>query len=304
MVALSDPDLDRAAARRQEYAPGARIYPSLDTMLASEAVDLVDIITPPPTHAALCLAAARANVHFLCQKPLSDTLDQARSLVSALARYPKVCGVHENHRYRPWFQTVLARQTAGALGAVRSVRLAQHDPGAPPEPFKRDAPLGVLLEYGVHLVDMACALLGDPIRVSARTHQVNPGVHGESLAAVTIHFAEATATIDLSWKAFGLQQGEALVIGDAGEAWYEGRMTRGESARFRIAERGAVTLDETRVPTAEYGEAFYALEREFIDCILSGAPFTQAFATNLRALSATFAGYDAARDGVTVAVRS
>ena len=77
-------------------------------------------------------------------------------------------------------------------------------------------------------------------------------------------------------------------------------MTRGDSARLRIVERGVVAVDEERCPTADYGEAFYLLEREFVDCIQSGQPFTQRLAVNIRGLAATFAAYEAAQRGVPV----
>ena len=296
IVALCDPDLARATARQQEFAPRALIFHAIDALLAEQPVDIVDIITPPHTHADLCRAAEAASAHFLVQKPLCSTLEEARGLVAELAGYERVCGVHENHRYRPWFKTICDKARVGALGTIRSLRLAQHDPYPPPEPFKRDSPHGVLLEYGVHLIDMARALLGEPHRVSASLHHVNPEVRGDSLAIVTLQFDDATAVIDISWKASGLHQGEALVIGDAGEAWYEGRMTRGNSARLRIVERGAVTVDEIRSPTDDYAEAFYLLQREFVDGILSGRPFTQSVQSNLRTLAVTFAAYDAAVD--------
>jgi D-apiose dehydrogenase len=294
IVALCDPDLVRATARQQEFAPGARIFHAIDALLAGQAVDIIDIITPPHTHADLCRAAEAAGAHFLVQKPLCGTIEEARGLVAELAGYDRVYGVHENHRYRPWFRGLCEKARAGALGTLRSLRLAQHDPYPPPESFKRASPHGVLLEYGVHLIDMARALLGEPLRVSARLHQVNRDVHGDSLALVTLDFAEATATVDVSWKASGLHQGEVLLIGDAGEAWYEGRMTRGNSARFRIVERGAVTVDEIRSPTDDYAESFYLLQREFVDAIVSGKPFTQSVQTNLRTLATTFAAYEEA----------
>ena len=198
IVALCDLDRNAAEARRQAYAPEARVYTSIEALLASESIDLLDVVTPPALHTEHCLAAARAGVHIVCQKPLCDTLSAARALVAALADYPRRCGVHENHRYRPWFRTVLARHAAAAFGTLQSIHLLQHDPEPPPEPFKRQAAHGVLLEYGVHLVDLTRALLGDPQAVSARIHRLNPAVHGDSLAHVTLHYGGATALIDIA----------------------------------------------------------------------------------------------------------
>jgi predicted dehydrogenase len=65
--------------------------------------------------------------------------------------------VHENHRYRPWFQDALEQYRSGVLGPVRFVRLEQHDSHEPPETFKVASERGVLLEYGVHMIAILAA---------------------------------------------------------------------------------------------------------------------------------------------------
>ena len=303
IVALVDPMRDRAEERRARFAPDASLYDTLDGLFAAEGaagtagLDFVDILTPPWLHREHCLRAAQAGVHIICQKPLCDRLEDARALVAQLRDYGRLFLVHENHPYRPWFRDLLRRHQAGSFGHARFLHLVQHDAREPPEPFKSEAERGVLLEYGVHLVDMVRVLLGEPIRVSARLQYVNPRVRGDSLAHVVYDYAEATAVIDISWKAHGLQQGGVLFIGESGEAVFDGRMTRGETARYRVTEGNTVVLDERRSPTNDYAEAFHLLEREFADAMLGRAAPVQRANDNLRTLEATFAAYRAAEQG-------
>jgi len=193
---------------------------------------------------------------------------------------------------------MLRRHRAGFFGRPRFLHLTQHDPREPPESFKSEAERGVLLEYGVHLVDMVRALLGEPHRVSAQLQRINPRVRGESLAHVVFEYPDASAVIDISWKTHGLPQGGVLFVGEAGEACFEGRMTRGDVARYRVTEGNTVVLDEQRSPTEDYVEAFYLLEREFADGMLGGPAPVQQAANNLRTLAATFEAYQAA-DGAS-----
>jgi predicted dehydrogenase len=302
IVALADPDRDRAEARRREYAPAAAVHATLEEAAATGQLDFVDILTPPALHRAHCLAASRAGLHIICQKPLCDRLEDAAALVAELAAYPKLFAIHENHPHRPWFQEVLRAHRDGFFGTIRYVRLEQHDAREPPERFKSEAAHGLLLEYGVHLAAMLRALLGDPNAVRARLHRVNPRVRAESLAHLVWEYQEATAIIDISWKDGGVQQGSALVIGDAGEAWFEGRMTRGDAARFRMVKGETVVKDERRCPTDDYAESFYLLQRAFADSMMSGGPVPQAARDNLRTLALTFAGYDAARTGAAASL--
>jgi predicted dehydrogenase len=90
------------------------------------------------------------------------------------------------------------------------------------------------------------------------------------------------------------------MVGETGEAYYEGRMTRGSTARFRIAAADALVRDEQRSPTADYVESFFLLEREFVDAVIQGRPAMYSAGENLESLKMTFAAYEAARTGQPV----
>jgi predicted dehydrogenase len=182
------------------------------------------------------------------------------------------------------------------------MRLFQHDSSEPAEEFKTRAHRGILLEYGSHLVDMMRAVLGEPKNVRATLHALNRKVQGESLAYAAYQYADATAVIDVAWKPLGIPEGGFLLEGDEGAALYEGTMTRGDTARFRIFRRGVLELDETRDPCEDYLESFRALQREFVDAMLLGRQITQTAAEHLCTLEAVFAAYHAAELGREVAV--
>jgi D-apiose dehydrogenase len=296
IVALCDPDPSKVEARQCEFAPHAHLFASLDQLLASEQLDFLDILTPPWLHNEHCLRAADAGLHIICQKPLCADLAEAQQLVAALGSYPKVFSVHENHPYRPWFRKIMELHAAGFFGPIRHVSLVQHDAKEPPEQFKCEAPRGIMLEYGVHLVDMLRALLGEPRSVSASLQHVNPRVRGESLATALYIFEGSSGLIDISWKATGPELGSATVIGEQGAAVYDGRMTRGQKSRFRIYQEGQLVLDEARCPTDDYCESFYLLERDLTQAMIDGTPAPQPAAHNLKTLAATIAAYDAAED--------
>jgi predicted dehydrogenase len=303
IVALADPARAAAAERQSAFAPSAQIYPSIEAMLAAERLDFVDIISPPWLHADHCRRAHAAGLHVICQKPLCPELDEARALVRDLGASARLFAVHENHRHRPWFAEVRRRHAAGFFGNVRFLRIEQLDPYEPAETFKANAPRGVVLEYGTHLIDMLRALMGEPAAVHARFHAPSPRVRAESLAHLVFDCGDATATIDVAWKAGGVQQGSFLLVGDRGEAFYEGRLTRGDHARFRLVQGNQVVLDETRCPTDDYAESFYALEREVTDAMLAGRRSESSADDNLNTLAATFACYESAAEAKPIALR-
>ena len=294
LVALVDPRVDAAAAQRDRFAPAAGIHSSVADLLARETLDVVDILSPPARHAEHARLAKAAGLHVICQKPLSDDLDEARALVAEFAGGPELLSVHENHVFRPWFARLAALHRDGFFGELYRVRIEQFDASSPPQAINRQAPRGVLLQYGVHLIDMARHLLGTPDAVDARLAHANPELAGESFATVSLRYPDATAQVDVAWKQHGVPQGSALLLGARGEAFYEGTMTRGGPARLRISRGAELVSDETIDTDHEYRESFYLFQRAFVDALLTGTPPPQPAAENLQTLELTFAAYAAA----------
>ena len=300
IVALGNRTIERAEERRAQFAPHARTYDDLHSMLDEADLDFIDILTPPDLHFEHCLIAKEANVHIICQKPLCDNLRDARELTSRLDNYEKIFAVHENHRYRPWFQIILEQAAAGFFGTPQIFRLEQYEPAAPAEAYKSKMEQAILLEYGTHLVDMVRALLGEPDRVYARLHKTNPQVRGESLAHVVYEYPQTTAIIDIAWKPGGVGQRSVLLAGNEGEAYLEGTMTRGRSSRFRLIKGDDIVKDEERSPLDDYTESFYRFERECVDAMIYGRSVAQTGIENFRTLACTFAAYAAAEQGTIV----
>ncbi|KAI8922780.1 hypothetical protein BC831DRAFT_474311 [Entophlyctis helioformis] len=63
------------------------VHPSYEALIADPNVDAVFIPLPNGLHHVWALAAIRAGKHVLCEKPLADNADQARSIADALAEY-------------------------------------------------------------------------------------------------------------------------------------------------------------------------------------------------------------------------
>lgn len=302
IVALCDPTQSRAEQRRTQYVPGARVYEGLEAMLARERLDFLDILTMPELHAQQCLSARRADLHVICQKPLCPTLQDARELVAAMQQSARIFAVHENHRYRPWFQSVREQFLAGTFGKISLLRIEHLIPTEPGEAYKNEAKTGVWLEYGSHLVDMMRSLLGDPNRVYARMHRLNPAVSGESVAQVVYEYPTTTAVVEAGWKHSALTQGCLLLVCSEGEVWYEGSLTRGREARLRISQGERLISDNSLCAFDEYVESFYLFERECTNAMLAGGTVTQSGPENLRSLSCTLAAYEAARSGSIVEI--
>jgi len=172
-----NPALVAAAADRLGWAAWETDWKRL---VERDDVGLVDVCTPGSSHAEISIAALEAGKHVLCEKPLANTVEEARAMAAAADRAAAV-GVRAmvGFNFRRVPAVALAREliAAGRLGTIRHVRgayLASHmlDPELPLA-WRLDAAQagsGALGDLGAHAIDLAQHLAGDRIAgVSALT---------------------------------------------------------------------------------------------------------------------------------------
>ncbi|MGC4808450.1 Gfo/Idh/MocA family protein [Micromonospora sp. DT233] len=149
-------------------------------LVASDEVDVVDICTPGDSHAEIALAALAAGKHVLCEKPLANTVAEARSMAAAAAVAQasgarSMCGF--NYRRVPAVAMMRRLVAEGRLGVIRHVRAAYLqdwivDPQFPLVwRLQRDrAGSGALGDVGAHIIDLTQFVTGQRITgVSAVT---------------------------------------------------------------------------------------------------------------------------------------
>lgn len=95
-------------------------FTGLSDMLKA-GVDVVDICTPPQSHAALAVEAMEAGCHVLAEKPLGMTVEEVEDMYGVARRKGvKLCVVHQN-LFNPAFQKALRLVRAGVVGDVLGV---------------------------------------------------------------------------------------------------------------------------------------------------------------------------------------
>ncbi len=149
-------------------------------LVESDEIDVVDICTPGDSHAEIALAALAAGKHVLCEKPLANTVAEAREMAAA-AVAAQAAGVRSmcGFTYRRVPAVTLMRQMVaeGRLGTIRHVRAAYLQDWIVDPQFplvwrlqKDKAGSGALGDIGAHIIDMTQYVTGQRISgVSAIT---------------------------------------------------------------------------------------------------------------------------------------
>jgi len=138
-------------------------------------VDIVDICTPPGTHAEIAAAAAAAGKAVICEKPLAVSYAQAFSAMESARRANVLNAVGFNYRRLPAVSLMKRMVDEGAVGNVRlwrGVWLSDEfvDPGIPFDwRFDRAVGGSTIADLGSHLIDMALWMVGDVAEVSAQS---------------------------------------------------------------------------------------------------------------------------------------
>jgi predicted dehydrogenase len=122
VVAVCDPIDGRAAAAASEWgAPKA--FTDLDAMLADPDIDAVEILTPTHLHHGHVLAAVAAGKHVSCQKPLANSVGDARAMAAAAEAAGVMLRVSECYRHYPPLQRAKQLIGDGAIGRPTHIRL-------------------------------------------------------------------------------------------------------------------------------------------------------------------------------------
>lgn len=203
LVAVVDvnPACAKAAARQFQVPEFYEDYRAL-----AGRVEVALVATPNATHADIACALLEQGIHVLCEKPMATTLAEADRVLEMSARSGARLMAGHCLRFSPNLVMLKRLVSAGWLGSLVEMRAGIGDPYAAAEhrtDFRKDRRLsggGVLVDLGIHLIDLAIWLAGAaPIRV-AYDGACAPGWEVETDADVVLEFPNGVeATLSSSF---------------------------------------------------------------------------------------------------------
>ena len=176
------PRLSMISGRHKEKVSAAAVAYGFDSwttdwreLVQRPEIDIVDICTPPGTHAEIATAAAAAGKAVICEKPLAVTHAQAASALAAVRKAGVLNAVGFNYRRLPAVSLMKRMVEDGAVGKVRLLRatwLSDEfvDPAIPFDwRFDRAVGASTIADLGSHMIDMALWMVGGITEVCAQS---------------------------------------------------------------------------------------------------------------------------------------
>ena len=309
IVAVSDPvEVRRNLIGDRMGVPAASRCADYCDMLASEELDFVDMAVPHFLHEEVIVAAARAGLTILTEKPLTTSMASADRIVDAVERTGiKMCVIH-NYRHQAASKKAIELVKAGAIGQPFLIRYeylggghyagaAGYDPDWRTKSGRGGG--GALIDNGYHYLYMAETLMGAPIvqaygRIGTWVQQQDV----EDIAAVLLaHEGGGTTSLQSGWGVHGggIRVGEAH--GTLGSLRFGGRGAPPlELYENAVGEWAPVELDDP------HANSFFGMFDEFLAALETGAPMPVTVYDARHNLAIVMAGYASARAGQAISI--
>jgi predicted dehydrogenase len=315
-VAVTDAFLPLAEQRAQQYGiPFVAATP--DELIRREDVDAVIVAVPNQAHAALAILALEHGKHVLVEKPMGLNAEAAKEIVRAQRRTGLTVMVAHQMRWEPLSLQVKEQVDRGELGKIYTAKTGWYRRKGIPgwgTWFTQHAQSGggPLIDIGVHMLDLAFFLMGEPkpVSVYGSTYaEFGPRKKGigtwgkpdwngiydvEDLATAIIKMEDGSSlTLEVSWAVHMDTDSVPFLhlMGSDG-----GAVLRGAEGKF-LTERFDQPVEIPLLATEDNENSRIRLSRHFLECVREGkTPWTSA-ETGLRSNLIIDAIYESSRIG-------
>jgi predicted dehydrogenase len=302
LVAVCDTDPQKARAAAEKFG-APHWYTDAETMFAKEQLGLVDIATQMRGHLPLVKLALGHGVPTIVQKPFGQDIGEVREMLAASAATNLFLAVHENFRYQRPLLKVAETIASGAIGTPSWARISfrtGYDIYAG-QPYLAKEQRFVLIDLGVHVLDIARVLLGEVEHLTAELQRRNPIAAGEDTATMLLrHTSGAVSVVECTYSSRRLPDSfpETLVEVEGDRGAIASRV----GSKVEVTSNGVLqAFDEDPVvhPWAERPwhvaqDSVLTTCRHMLEAVQAGRPAATSAADNFKTFALVEAAYEAA----------
>jgi predicted dehydrogenase len=301
LVAVCDLDPQKAEAAARDFGI-PHWYVDAASMLDNEKLGLVDIVTQMATHVPLVEMTLSRGIPTIVQKPFGRDIAEVRAMTDAAAKAGVFLAVHENFRFQAPLMRIKEIIDSGAIGSLNWGRVSFRtgwDIYAG-QPYLRQEERFVLLDLGVHVLDVARYYFGEVQRLSAELQRRNPTVAGEDTATILCrHRSGAVSVVECTYETRKLPDPfpETMleIEGDSGSIVLKPNYV------IELTSNGERTVIDAEIEPLPWAERpWHVVQdsvrntcRHMVDSLRANRPASTSAADNLRTFALVEAAYKA-----------
>ena len=305
---------ERADAAVAKYGCGKAVY-DYHEILDDPEVEAVSVCTPNYAHAPISIDFMKAGKNVLCEKPAARTYQEALTMLEAQHETGKVLNIGVVNRFNDGVNKIKELIDQGELGEVYQVYVSFRSHRSIPGlggafTTKSIAGGGVLIDWGVHFLDIVMYCCGDPKPLTATAETFSrlgkdmpnynyvsmwagpPKLDGEYSVEEGITGMVRTdgpvITLNGAWSQ-NIGEDEMFIdfIGDKAGI----RLQYGADFTLYGTRNGMLTKTTTKYPTNNHFENEI---NAFVDCVRTGKKLSSHIDTNILTSKLMQALYDSA----------
>ena len=287
LSSVCDPIISRAQERKKEYEkliPGANVtvFSDYREMLDKQKPDIVTIASESGNHYGIAAACLEAGCHVICEKPMTLSIKDADSIITAAKKKNLKLAVCFQNRFNAPVQRLRAALEAGRFGRILhgmvQIRWNRNDAYYSQAPWRGtwEQDGGTMMNQCTHGVDLLQWMLGEnAVRVHAQTRRFIRPIEAEDFGAAIVEFKSgAVGIIEGSADVFPANLNETLsIFGEKGTAVIGGlAVNKIETWRFSDADTAGDTEEKVlnpneKDPPTVYGFGHAALFKDFFEAV-------------------------------------
>jgi predicted dehydrogenase len=206
LAAAFDPDAVRVAKFCARF-PNATAHPD-ESFLKTTPLDAVIVASPVSSHEAHAFRAFEAGIAVLCEKPLAATATAGESMIAAAQKHGKMLAVGLLRRFYSNVQFTRQLIENKTLGEVKSFSIQEGGPFTWPARSdalfrKSTAGGGILIDIGVHVLDLVVHWFGEPSQLSYADDAMG-GLEANCRMALSYPGFKGSILLSRDWKTTNL----------------------------------------------------------------------------------------------------